>query len=408
MVTIDEVRGGHDKFWNRAMFPIMDVHNKVIGFGGRVMGEGEPKYLNSPETKIFDKSRNLYGLHLARTTKKNFFLLCEGYMDVISLHQAGFDNAVASLGTALTSGHASLLKRYTKEVYLTYDSDGAGRKAALRAIPILREVGIVTKVVNMEPYKDPDEFMKNLGPEEYRKRLEQAENSFMFQIRVLQQDYDMSDPQSKTAFFNKVAEKLLEFQEELERTNYIEAIAAKYLIREDELRKLVNNLAMKGGVVKTPQPLKSGVHENKKKEDGMKQSQKLLLTWLIEDTRLFETIKGLVDASDFTEELYHKAACEVFQQFEKDGTVNPAKIVSLFDNEEEQAEIAALFNASIHEVESKADMEKAVKETVIRIKQNSIRVQSQNMDSTDLNGMMKTIEQKRALEKLEKMNFHIV
>ena len=408
LVTIDEVRGGHDKFWNRAMFPIMDVHNKVIGFGGRVMGEGEPKYLNSPETKIFDKSRNLYGLHLARTTKKNFFLLCEGYMDVISLHQAGFDNAVASLGTALTSGHASLLKRYTKEVYLTYDSDGAGRKAALRAIPILREVGIVTKVVNMEPYKDPDEFMKNLGPEEYRKRLEQAENSFMFQIRVLQQDYDMSDPQSKTAFFNKVAEKLLEFQEELERTNYIEAIAAKYLIREDELRKLVNNLAMKGGVVKTPQPLKSGVHENKKKEDGMKQSQKLLLTWLIEDTRLFETIKGLVDASDFTEELYHKAACEVFQQFEKDGTVNPAKIVSLFDNEEEQAEIAALFNASIHEVESKADMEKAVKETVIRIKQNSIRVQSQNMDSTDLNGMMKTIEQKRALEKLEKMNFHIV
>lgn len=408
LVTIDEVRGGHDKFWNRAMFPIMDVHNKVIGFGGRVMGEGEPKYLNSPETKIFDKSRNLYGLHLARTTKKNFFLLCEGYMDVISLHQAGFDNAVASLGTALTSGHASLLKRYTKEVYLTYDSDGAGRKAALRAIPILREVGIVTKVVNMEPYKDPDEFMKNLGPEEYRKRLEQAENSFMFQIRVLQQDYDMSDPQSKTAFFNKVAEKLLEFQEELERTNYIEAVAAKYLIREDELRKLVNNLAMKGGVVKTPQPLKSGVHENKKKEDGMKQSQKLLLTWLIEDTRLFETIKGLVDASDFTEELYHKAACEVFQQFEKDGTVNPAKIVSLFDNEEEQAEIAALFNASIHEVESKADMEKAVKETVIRIKQNSIRVQSQNMDPTDLNGMMKTIEQKRALEKLEKMNFHIV
>lgn len=408
LVTIDEVRGGHDKFWNRAMFPIMDVHNKVIGFGGRVMGEGEPKYLNSPETKIFDKSRNLYGLHLARTTKKNFFLLCEGYMDVISLHQAGFDNAVASLGTALTSGHASLLKRYTKEVYLTYDSDGAGRKAALRAIPILREVGIVTKVVNMEPYKDPDEFMKNLGPEEYRKRLEQAENSFMFQIRVLQQDYDMSDPQSKTAFFNKVAEQLLEFQEELERTNYIEAVAAKYLIREDELRKLVNNLAMKGGVVKTPQPLKSGVHENKKKEDGMKQSQKLLLTWLIEDTRLFETIKGLVDASDFTEELYHKAACEVFQQFEKDGTVNPAKIVSLFDNEEEQAEIAALFNASIHEVESKADMEKAVKETVIRIKQNSIRVQSQNMDPTDLNGMMKTIEQKRALEKLEKMNFHIV
>lgn len=145
LVSIDEVRGGHDKFWNRAMFPIMDVHNRVIGFGGRVMGEGEPKYLNSPETKIFDKSRNLYGLNIARTTRKPQLLLCEGYMDVIALHQAGFDNAVASLGTSLTSGHASLLKRYTKEVYLTYDSDGAGVKAALRAIPILKKLELSRK-----------------------------------------------------------------------------------------------------------------------------------------------------------------------------------------------------------------------------------------------------------------------
>ena len=128
LVSIDERRGGYDKFWNRAMFPIMDVHNKVIGFGGRVMGDGEPNCLNSPETKIFDKSRNLYGLNFARSTKKPQLLLCEGYMDVIALHQAGFDNAVASLGTALTSGHANLLKRYTKNVYLTYDSDGAGVK----------------------------------------------------------------------------------------------------------------------------------------------------------------------------------------------------------------------------------------------------------------------------------------
>ena len=187
LVSIDERRGGYDKFWNRAMFPIMDVHNKVIGFGGRVMGDGEPKYLNSPETKIFDKSRNLYGLNFARSTKKPQLLLCEGYMDVIALHQAGFDNAVASLGTALTSGHANLLKRYTKNVYLTYDSDGAGVKAALRAIPILKEVGITTKVINMKPYKDPDEFIKALGAEEYQKRIDTAENSFMFEIRILEQ-----------------------------------------------------------------------------------------------------------------------------------------------------------------------------------------------------------------------------
>lgn len=407
LITIDEVRGGHDKFWNRAMFPIMDVHNRVIGFGGRVMGEGEPKYLNSPETKIFDKSRNLYGLNLARSTKKNQLLLCEGYMDVIALHQAGFDNAVASLGTSLTSGHANLLKRYTKEVYLTYDSDGAGVKAALRAIPILKEVGIITKIINMQPYKDPDEFIKALGADEYQKRIDSAENSFMFEIRILEQNYDMNDPESKTAFYNEIARKLLGFSEELERNNYIEAVADKYQMGFDNLRKLVNNLAVKGGLVKERTRLKSGISQNKKKEDGMKQSQKLLLTWLIEDTRLFQTIQGLITEDDFTEELYHKVAQEVFSQYMQENTVNPAKIISLFPGEEEQKEIAGLFNARIHEVETKNDMEKALKETIIRIKQNSIDYRTRNASPVDLNAMMQIVEDKRALEKLEKLHISI-
>lgn len=407
LVTIDEVRGGHDKFWNRAMFPIMDIHNRVIGFGGRVMGEGEPKYLNSPETKIFDKSRNLYGLNIARSTKKNQLLLCEGYMDVIALHQAGFDNAVASLGTSLTSGHASLLKRYTKEVYITYDSDGAGVKAALRAIPILKEAGIITKVINMQPYKDPDEFIKALGAEEYQKRIDSATNSFMFEIQVLEQNYDMNDPESKTAFYNETAGKLLGFSEELERNNYIEAVADKYQMGFDNLRKLVNSLAAKGGLVKQSSPLKSGISPKKKKEDGMKQSQKLLLTWLIEDNRLFETVRGLITADDFTEELYHKVAQEVFAQYTNEQAVHPEKIIDLFPGEEEQKEIAGLFNARIHEVETKSDMEKALKETIIRIKQNSIDFRTKNAVPTDLNAMMQIVEDRKALEKLEKLHISI-
>ena len=403
LVSIDEVRGGHDKFWNRAMFPIMDVHNRVIGFGGRVMGDGEPKYLNSPETKIFDKSRNLYGLNIARSTRKSQLLLCEGYMDVIALHQAGFDNAVASLGTALTSGHANLLKRYTKEVYLTHDSDGAGVKAALRAIPLLKEVGIITKVINMRPYKDPDEFIKALGAEEYQKRIDGAENSFLFEIRILEESYDMNDPESKTAFYNEIAKKLLTFSEELERNNYIEAVADKYQIGFENLRRLVNNLAVGGGLVRERTPLKSGINENKKKEDGMKQSQKLLLTWLVNDTGLFETIKGLIKADDFTEELYHRVAEELFGQYERDKSVNPARIVSMFPEEEEQKEVAALFNARIHEVETKNDMDKALKETILRIKQNSIDYRTRNADPTDMNALMQIVEDKRALEKLEKM-----
>mgnify|MGYP001775038752 FL=1 len=407
LVTIDEVRGGHDKFWNRAMFPIMDVHNRVIGFGGRVMGDGEPKYLNSPETKIFDKSRNLYGLNIARSTRKNQLLLCEGYMDVIALHQAGFDNAVASLGTALTSGHANLLKRYTKEVYLTYDSDGAGVKAALRAIPILKEVGIVTKVINMRPYKDPDEFIKALGAEEYQKRIDEAENSFLFEIRIMESQHDMNDPESKTAFYNEVAKKLLGFSEELERNNYIEAVADKYQIGFDNLRKLVNQLAMKDGLAREHTPLKTGIHENKKKEDGMKQSQKLLLTWLIEDPRLFGKVEKLITADDFTEELYHRVAQELFAQYDRDKNVNPAQIISFFQEEEEQKEVAGLFNARIHEVETKNDMEKALKETIIRIKQNSIDYRTKHADPTDLNALMKVVEDKRSLEKLERLHISI-
>jgi DNA primase len=284
-------------------------------------------------------------------------------MDVIALHQAGFDNAVASLGTALTSGHANLLKRYTKEVYLTYDSDGAGVKAALRAIPILKEVGIVTKIINMQPYKDPDEFIKAMGAEEYQKRIDNAENSFMFEIRIMQKDYDMKDPESKTAFYNDIAKKLLGFSEELERNNYIEAVAGKYNISFDDLRKLVNNLAMKGGVVSKSPQLKSGIHENKKKEDGRNTSQKLLLTWLIEDTRLFGKVSSLISPDDFTEELYHKVAATLFEQFKTEGTVNPAKIISSFMDEEEQKEVAGLFTARIHEVETQNEMEKALKET---------------------------------------------
>ncbi len=406
LITYDEVRGGRDKFWNRAMFPIMDVHNHVIGFGGRVMGDGEPKYLNSPETKIFDKSRNLYGLNVARSTRKEQLILCEGYMDVIALHQAGFDNAVASLGTALTSGHANLLKRYTKEVYLSYDNDGAGVKAALRAIPILKEYGMVTKIISMQPYKDPDEFIKALGAEEYQKRIDEAENSFLFEIRIMESSYDMKDPESKTAFYNETAKKLLEIPEELARNNYIEAIANKYKISFDDLRRKVNNLAMKGTVVNKPPQLKSGV-QGKKKEDGMKQSQKLLLTWLVEDDRLFKAVSAYITPEDFTEELCHKVAQIVYEQYKAQGEATPAQIISMFEDEAEQKEVAGLFSAHVHELETQSDKEKALKETIIRIKQNAMNFRSEHMDPTNLDVMSQIIEDRKALQQLQTLHISI-
>lgn len=415
LVSLDERRGGYDKFWNRAMFPIMDVHNKVIGFGGRVMGDGEPKYLNSPETPIFDKSRNLYGLNFARTTKKSQLLLCEGYMDVIALHQAGFDNAVASLGTAFTSGHANLLKRYIKEVYLTFDSDGAGVKAALRAIPILKEVGLTTKVINMQPYKDPDEFIKNLGTEEYQKRIDAAENSFMFEIRILEGQFNLNDPEGKTNFYNEVAKRLCSFTEKLERDNYVDAVAVKYQIAVADLQKLVGRYGMQiVGQTTERTRLKSGINENNtqrnglKKNEGMKQSQKLLLTWLIEHSGLYQRIKKYITPEDFTEELYHRVAVLLFSQFEETGNANPAQIINRFEEEEEQKEVAGLFNARIQQIETQDELEKALKETVIRVKQNSMKYRSEHLPPTDMAGLMKLVEDKKSLEELERMHISII
>ena len=398
LVTFDEKRGGHDKFWNRAMFPIMDMRGKVIGFGGRVMGEGEPKYLNSPETPIFDKSRNLYALHLARMTKKPQMLLCEGYMDVIALHQAGFDNAVASLGTAFTTGHASLLKRYTKEVYLTFDSDGAGIKAALRAIPILKEVGLTAKVVHMEPYKDPDEFIKALGAEEFQKRIDVAENSFFFELRILEQNYDMRDPESKTAFHNELARRLLGFQEELERENYITATAEHYHISYEQLRKLVNTLGARGygkGAEPQPQQLRSGMNHKNKPENANLQAQKLLLTWLSDRPELYESVRDEIRPEDFSEPLYRQVAELLYEQYEN-GTPNPAQIISHFSDDEEQSRVAGLFHARLPELTSPQEQEKALRDVIGRIRRESLEMKKAQVDVTSLEEMQRFIDAAKA------------
>ncbi len=227
LASYSEKHGLMSQFWNRVMFPIQDRNHRVIGFGGRVMGEGEPKYLNSPETPVFDKRRNLYGLNFARTARTGNMILCEGYMDVIAMHQAGFTQAVASLGTAFTAEQAKLLQRYTENVLLAYDSDGAGIKAALRSIGILREAGLTGKVINMKPYKDPDEFMKALGREAFEERIRQAENSFFFELRVMEGQFDMEDPEAKTRFHREIAKKLCGFSEAVERENYLQAVADK-------------------------------------------------------------------------------------------------------------------------------------------------------------------------------------
>ena len=404
LITVDEKHGAHDKFWNRVMFPIMDANSRGIGFGGRVMGDGKPKYLNSPETMIFDKSRNLYGLNRARSSRKSYFLLCEGYMDVISLHQAGFTNAVASLGTALTQGHASLIKRYVKEVYLTYDSDEAGTKAALRAIPILREAGISAKVIRMEPYKDPDEFIKNLGKEAFEDRIREARNGFLFGVEVLERDYDLTSPEGKTDFLKEVARRLGEFEEDIERNNYIEAVAGRYHVGYEELRKLVVRTAVQNGLAQPVKRPEKPVKE--KKEDGILTSQKILLTWMIEEPQVFHQISSYIIPEDFTGEIYRKVAELLYQQYEE-GEANPARILDHFTEEEEHREAASLFHTKIRELTTPEEREKALKETMVRVKAHSIGEAAARLDPTDIRGLQRLMEAKRQLQDLEKLHISI-
>ena len=407
VAVFNEKYGMSDKFWNRVMFPIQDVNHRVIGFGGRVMGEGEPKYLNSPETPVFDKSRNLYGLNFARTARQDNIILCEGYMDVIAMHQAGFTQAVASLGTAFTSGQANLLRRYTENVILSYDSDGAGVKAALRAIGILKEAGLTGKVLNLEPYKDPDEFMKNLGREEFAKRLLQAENTFFFELRMMQKQYDLSDPEAKTKFYNEIAKKLCGFSEEVERENYTEAVAEKYNISMESLKKLVTGYAAKMGMAAEVIRPKQPVQQKNTPKEQQENVQKLLLTWLVEEPHLYKKIKKYITPLSFTNELYRQVAQELFPKLEE-GKPNPAAIISRFSQEEEQREAASLFNTKLpymqQDMESQSQVqerEKAFHDIIVKVKRNAYE-HDLKASGSDMEALSRVISGRQELDELEK------
>ncbi len=405
LANYDEKRGMYDKFWNRVMFPIQDINHRVIGFGGRVMGDGQPKYLNSPETMIFDKSRNLYGLNFARTSRKNNIILCEGYMDVIAMHQAGYTQAAASLGTAFTVGQANLLRRYTQEVLLAYDSDGAGVNAALRAIGILRETGLRGRIINMSPAKDPDEFMKAYGAEAFQERIDKAENSFFFELRILERDYDLGDPDSKTRFYREIAKKLCNFEDEVERENYVESVAEKYHIGYENLRKLVASYAAQTGLVKPVTRPKPTVSAKNTPQENTKRSQRLLLTWLTEEPSLYGKIKKYIQVEDFTETLYQQVARKLFEDLEQ-GNFQPAAIISMFQDEEEQREVASLFNTKLQEEMTDAEREKAFHDIVYTVKRNSFEYYS-SRTGVDMNALNQVISGKKALEELSKTHISL-
>lgn len=378
LVRFDEKYGGSDKFWNRAMFPIIDVNNRVIGFGGRVMGDGEPKYLNTQETPVFDKSRNLYGLNLAKKSRRSGIIFCEGYMDVISMHQAGFDNAVASLGTALTVGQVNLIKRYTDHVYLAYDSDGAGTKAAIRALEIMREFEMPARVISLKPYKDPDELIQAEGQEEFERRIENAISGTMFEIQILANNYNQDDPQERTQFQKEAAKRLSVIMDPLERGNYTESVAKKYNIDVGSLKEAVTRYGIAGGNrVDTSVFQERRERKSPEEEKAGKQlkAERLLITWMINENSLFDMLKGIICPEDFFEPVYHDIVSELYAQYEQDGKVTPAAIMNHYQSKEEHEKVSAIMQQDFDMEIAKSEQSKTVTDLVKGIKRRSLEHQ---------------------------------
>ncbi len=396
LFTWDEKRNTmSEKFWNRVMFPIMDINRKVIGFGGRVFGDAKPKYLNSPETKLFDKSRNLYGLYAARASRQKNIIICEGYMDVISLHQAGFTNAVASLGTALTSQQAALLHRYTKEVLLMYDSDEAGIKAALRGIPLLRNAGLSSRVVNLKPYKDPDELLKAKGHDELSGRIERAENGFMFELRILYDGYDMRDPQNASEFYHKAAEKLMTFADEIERNSYIEVVSRTYNIQTDVLKRQIAKLAMKGNIPNEKFMVSDKPYKKREKTQQGDKAEKTLLSWLCKKPELRSKAANEITADDFGNEMNRTIAQQLFGMYDE-GIYNPVSILNRFEESSEKSEAAAIIEGAMLP-EREEDIYKAVREAVFVVKEAALKRKAENINPTDMAALQSLCRIKRSL-----------
>jgi DNA primase len=400
LVDFDERKGAHDKFWNRVMVPILDINGKVIAFGGRVLGDAKPKYLNTRETEIFDKSHNLFAMNLARRSKRRGVILCEGYMDVISMHQAGFDNAIASLGTAFTMGQANLIKRYTSEVYLAYDSDTAGVNATMKAIGILREMGMSQRVIDMRPYKDPDEFIKNLGSEAYEERIRNAISGLMFEIRQMSLGFNVNDPEEKTQFLHSVARKLAQISDIAARNHYIEAVSNQYMLDLDTLKATVTQYGLAGITDTSPAVQQETVHREAgpKKEEGLHTQQRLLLTWMVNHTELFDKLDGIISEEDFTEGEYSTVATALFEQYRTKGSVNPAAIVNIFDDVDKQRLVAGMLQTELQFETTGDEMVHAINDVVKKIKLANI--EKELATNRDMSRFQELIRKKQAILKL--------
>ena len=373
LVRRGKTSGFYDTFRNRLMFPVIDVRGNVIGFSGRILGDGEPKYMNSPETLVFNKSRNLFALNLAKKSKSGYIILSEGNIDVVSLHQAGFDSAVASLGTSLTAEQARLLSRYTKEVIIAYDNDGAGIKASQRGISILEKLDIKVRVLRMSGAKDPDEFIKLKGPEAFRKLLESSQDQVDFKLSEIARKYDLSVREQKIEFLNEAYELVARLPDAAQRELYSRQLAGMVEVNEQAvigevenkrrwlLAKEKRNEQKTGGrIAVEPWPVN---RNNRYSDPESAAAEEGLIRILYTDPELCRKT-ALPDASVFSSELLGGIYSCIVEKSRRGESTDAAFLAGVLSPEESSALIGI-----IDQPVGKTNRERALQDYIRKIKQ---------------------------------------
>ena len=386
-----------DRYRNRLMFPICDARGRVIAFGGRVLDDSKPKYINSPENVVYSKGRHLFGLNVAKKGDTKKILIVEGYMDVISLHQRGITNVVASLGTALTEQQGWLLRKNSEQIILSFDSDEAGIKAKLRSIEILQNMGCDLRVLQLEGAKDPDEYILKYGNMRFQNAVDKAFSVVEFKVKILKKELDLDSTNDKIKFLNEIAKLISKIDNTMEREVYIEKIAKEYDISKEAIYAEVNKLTYKNDksekILERPKPVIT--HKKVEVQEVLpiiKRRENTIISILLSvELSVFEIIKQNIKAEDFQDGINREIAKKLYEEFEK-GNSN---INGIIDNlSQEQQNQITMIMAEDYEIE---DLEKAIDDIIQAYKRDKLN--NRKLEVLELLEQTSNVEEKKELEK---------
>ena len=390
--------GFYDTFRGRLMFPVIDVRGDVIGFSGRILGDGEPKYMNSPETLVFNKSRNLFAMNLAKKSKSGYIILAEGNIDVVMMHQAGFDSAVASLGTSLTAEQARLISRFTNEVIIAYDSDGAGKKASQRAIGLLEKLDVKVKVLSMTGAKDPDEFIKLKGADAFRNLLEKSENHIDYRLQTVTNKYDLTVDEQKVEFLKEASEVVARLPGSVERQVYAMRVASLAGVPNDVVALEVERRHKKAVRTACRENENKLSHPERQLQPGQKEfhyenpesaaAEEGIIRLLFLDQGLFKG-KDLPEPEEFSSPALAQIYSALKTKFENGDIISTATLSATLP-----PELASLLAGILQKPEALRNGEMALKDYIARIR----RQRELAADTADLRRLAERLKETKGYE----------